>query len=710
MKNKIVYILLILLSICLFIFACNLPPNLNSDFKSANAFNIKGLGELVLKFNLQGKALSVKAFPYNISKAVIKLSGDQLKGDMIKTLEFNDKSSNSIVIPNIPPGSLNIYVEILNTNGTVLTSARQIYQLFADKITEVTLELLPNQKETLELTGRVIVLAIKGYVTFLDISVAPLEISVNDTVSINIIADENYEDKFQVDYGDGTPSEIVANSYLNHKYTKAGQYEIKVRAPSKDGSFYEKKATIKVLEGQVFLLEKFRRSQTKWAKGPILIREDNRQYPTLAFDPAITSDGNGGAIVAWTDRRSDKQGNAPGYPEWEKRNFEDIYAQWIDKDGNIKWNANGYDVCTLPHPQNKPQVLKNSSGKIFFTWNNYMNAPTGTNPIEYDATVYIRAKDEGYKQIAYGCQGSQPIMVSDGNNGFFLVWRDTCKSTSELFKIGSYGLYAQKFTSEGTPLWSDKGVYVNAVTYNELLPGDARYFIINDNSGGLIIAWCGIENGIQRIDSNGKLLWGQNGRIFLNNQNPGYAKVISDGNGGAITTWEARTDIYAQHIDAQENTVWHENGLPVCVKEKEQYYPQIISDGKGGAIITWVDRDGYYAQRINAKGEFLWGTNGIIVCSEKQDITPSKLINDGKGGAIIVWEDCRISYTARHVYAQRIDSNGNPLWANNGIDVCRKVGGTDIAITTDGNSGALITWRGGSNLYIQHVTAEGEIY
>jgi len=68
---------------------------------------------------------------------------------------------------------------------------------------------------------------------------------------------------------------------------------------------------------------------------------------------------------------------------------------------------------------------------------------------------------------------------------------------------------------------------------------------------------------------------------------------------------------------------WTTNGVSICTASGGQSYPKILSDGLGGAIITWQDsRSGnydIYAQRVSSTGVVLWTTNGVSICTASGD-------------------------------------------------------------------------------------------
>jgi hypothetical protein len=90
----------------------------------------------------------------------------------------------------------------------------------------------------------------------------------------------------------------------------------------------------------------------------------------------------------------------------------------------------------------------------------------------------------------------------------------------------------------------------------------------------------------------------------------------------------------------------------------DQYNPGMVSDGAGGVIITWWDRrdlDGdIYAQRIDPDGNFLWAESGAVISAAKGNQQDPQPVNSGVGSAIIAWWDMR--RVDADIYAQRVIS------------------------------------------------------
>ena len=166
---------------------------------------------------------------------------------------------------------------------------------------------------------------------------------------------------------------------------------------------------------------------------------------------------------------------------------------------------------------------------------------------------------------------------------------------------------------------------------------------------------------------------------------------------------------------------------PICTDIHLQQRPQIVSDSKDGAMICWMDqRDApgalygdIYVQRIKKDGTLLWTNNGVALTSLQEAEHP-KMVPDGNGGVIIVWIDHR-NGTANNeeadVFAQRIDSLGNPLWASGGIAIARESNFTcaRIDLLTDGSGGVFITWdanqgtMNSNKIFAQHLSNNGQL-
>jgi len=189
--------------------------------------------------------------------------------------------------------------------------------------------------------------------------------------------------------------------------------------------------------------------------------------------------------------------------------------------------------------------------------------------------------------------------------------------------------------------------------------------------------------------------------VVVESGNQWNAQMASDGHHGAIVVWQDRRTgtvdkLYVQRIAADGTLLWAEGGIPLAATSGYQYYPKILADGAGGAYIAWQDnRDGLaydiYLQHISADGEMLLQPNGLAVCTADGHQYYPDLVMGQQNDVIVAWQDKRSGNF--DIYAQRINSLGDPLWGANGTLVCNGVADQVAPVMTDdGAGGAIITW------------------
>lgn len=310
---------------------------------------------------------------------------------------------------------------------------------------------------------------------------------------------------------------------------------------------------------------------------------------------------------------------------------------------------------------------------------------------------------------------------SDTKGGAILVWEDRRNSSVS----GEFDVYAQRINSAGYTKWLANGIAVCTDTNVQ-----NSISSVEDGSGGVIITWDDYRNGnadiyAQKIDSNGVIQWAANGIPVCNKPfSQKGTKLISDGLGGAIIVWQdsigGLLDIYAQRINNSGIAIWASGGVPICNSPGKQIRPRIQPDKAGGAFIVWQDRRNgldydIYAQRMNSLGNPVWATNGIAVCTANYTQSYPKLRTDGAGGIIVVWQDKRTNID-NDIYAQRISATGAAKWQTNGVPVCSAFDNQEEADMTNENvtNGVIVTWTDhrslishNSDIFIQKIDTLG---
>jgi predicted lipoprotein with Yx(FWY)xxD motif len=418
----------------------------------------------------------------------------------------------------------------------------------------------------------------------------------------------------------------------------------------------------------------------------------------------LAPDGSNGAIITWQENRSG--------------GTNDIYAQRVYSDGTTAWATNGVSLCAAANNQQHTQITSDGTGGAVVTWEDQRSG--GNNDI-YAQRVYSDGTTawatNGVSLCAAANNRHRLQIASDGAGGAIVTWED--------YRSINGDIYAQRVYSDGTTAWTTDGVSLSVAADGQAYPQ-----IASDGEGGAIVTWEDYRLGsysdiyAQRVYSDGTTAWATDGVSLCTAAYDQYdPQIASDGEGGAIITWEdyrsgSHYDIYAQRVYSDGTTAWATDGVSLCVTAGSQDDPQIASDGAGGAIVTWVDyrssNSDIYAQRVYSDGTAAWITDGISLCAASNQQREARIASDGEGGAIVTWRDHR-SGSHEDIYAQRVDQDGNVLWQANGLAASLATGDQLYpGITGDGRGGAILAWEdrrsltlSGGYIYAQRVgTAE----
>lgn len=365
--------------------------------------------------------------------------------------------------------------------------------------------------------------------------------------------------------------------------------------------------------------------------------------------PMIISAGSGNSIIVWEDY----SGAA-----------SDIYAQRLDSNGNPQWTANGIVISNATGGQYSPQLVSDGAGGAIIAWvdersgdsNIYAQKINSTGTVQWTGNGVV-VSDAAENQYALQ-------LISDGASGAIITWQD--------YRSGSnFDIYAQKLNSSGTAQWTEDGIIISDATGNQSGPkiisdnSGGAIIVWKDSREG---NYKNPDIYAQRINSSGTALWTEDGEYVANYKyyeevDSVELEMVTDDSSGAIITWqdyrsESDYDIYAQRLNSSGGVEWIADGVVISNASADQRSPKIVADGSGGAIITWEDyrSDSHYdiyAQHINSSGVGQWTANGFLVADAAgtEDQYAPQITSAGTGEAIIAWEDYRPGTTS-DIYAQ----------------------------------------------------------
>ena len=173
---------------------------------------------------------------------------------------------------------------------------------------------------------------------------------------------------------------------------------------------------------------------------------------------------------------------------------------------------------------------------------------------------------------------------------------------------------------------------------------------------------------------------------------------------------------YKDYVVDAEWDVWANALQLALIDGTAQADPALAVDGSDNAIIVWQDsRNGdrdIYAQKLDPNGNRLWAADMRVNSdSEAAYQQYPAMAVDGTGNAVVVWQDGRNGDA--DIYAQRLDASGNRLWAgdvrvNSGSGTANE---WNPAVAVDGTGNAVVVWKDERNdtgdIYAQKLDASG---
>jgi hypothetical protein len=266
--------------------------------------------------------------------------------------------------------------------------------------------------------------------------------------------------------------------------------------------------------------------------------------PQYQLYPKIVSDGVGGAIIVWQDRRV-----ATDY---------DIYAQrllWNASGGHVDptWPANGAAVCDAIGNQTEPRIVPDGAGGAVVAWLDDAsgNLDIYAQRIRNSGVIDPAWPPQGH-EIAWesGTQSAQ-AMVADNAGGAYIVWRDERSDAGDI--------YEQHMLGSGTldPAWPLTGLPIGLAAGQQSSPA-----IVETGPTDLIVAWADYSSGTgnilaAKVRKTGSLAsdWPVGGvAVCGESGNQDLPCLVRDGSTGAVCGWQddrnGTWDIFAQHVGA----------------------------------------------------------------------------------------------------------------------------------------------------------------
>ena len=306
----------------------------------------------------------------------------------------------------------------------------------------------------------------------------------------------------------------------------------------------------------------------------------------------IVSDGAGGAIITWHDRRDFYNG---------------IFAQRIASNGVVMWTTNGVAVCSLIEHQQTPALAPDGSGGAIIAWEDRRDGGYDIYAQRLDASGAPQWTANGVPVCDSGQNQITVQVVEDGSGGAVIAWSDR-RNTID------FDIFAQRVNASGALQW-DFDSPVGAWMGDQ---ADCR--LIHIGSGETIVTWIDKRSGptsdiyAQKLDATGAAQWAFSGAAVcaaVGDQD--NASIVPNGSGGAFISWDderngtSNIDIYAQNIGSDGTPSWTADGKEICGASGNQGAAAISEDGANGMFVAWADRRSgtvkAYSHRVDAAGD-----------------------------------------------------------------------------------------------------------
>ena len=158
--------------------------------------------------------------------------------------------------------------------------------------------------------------------------------------------------------------------------------------------------------------------------------------------------------------------------------------------------------------------------------------------------------------------------------------------------------------------------------------------------------------------------------------------------------------------------------LGVCDANGDQAVPKIAAGGDGTTWTAWFDNRGgsyaVYAQKLDVNGNEVFAHNGLLVSANPQNtsLVDWGIESDGAGGCVLAFTDIRAGGDL-DVYAYRIDGAGAFVWGANGVTLSNNAdfeSNPKVARLSDGSFA--VTWGrqpnpGPGAIHVQKISANG---
>jgi hypothetical protein len=257
----------------------------------------------------------------------------------------------------------------------------------------------------------------------------------------------------------------------------------------------------------------------------------------------------------------------------------------------------------------------------------------------------------------------QPIVTGEGD--VLIQW---IRQTGPFWAANSE-LYLQKYDYDSIAQWSNPIVAAGPVVFPM---GNWSQQSVADADSGSFSAWTEMSGSVQ-------------------------SAVVQHSNGDGTLSWTGGVDLSTNSSNFRMSPM-------LTVGEETQELMAVWREANGSQ-----SQRGVYAQRLDSSGNRLWGNNGTAVVALNSNYDYLDLSVAGFGDDLIAAYIEQSVNTNGDIYADRLDTNGNNVWAGGAATVTNS-GSSKSDMMIDKGTGCLfIAWTENDSVYIHCLREDGTL-
>jgi len=371
-------------------------------------------------------------------------------------------------------------------------------------------------------------------------------------------------------------------------------------------------------------------------------------------DYCLDVDAFGNALLTFRDDRGDGT---------------QITAAKVSPAGLPLWGATGVQLTNTTDYVASPDIAATTDGGAVVAWTEgsaivrLQKLDADGNPL-WGTGVTISSETGAYHECDLHCSGTDAIL-SFTYTGALANW---------------IYLLAQKFDSDGNPLWGASPITL----FDAGSIQDANYpeFVL-DGSGGAVFSWYDVSTGlqcyVQHVRADGTEAFPHNGSATSTATTRSRVSPMAAFNRFTNETfvfWEeknrgqTRCGVYGQKFDASGGRQWTDEGVVIEPISSESFTNlRCLTEGTS-AFVFWVqshafERDSVFGARLNSAGVI--DVAPFSVASTPSGKSRMVMARSSAGFAVLAWSDTRAD--KGDIFVQNVNADGTLGSPTTGVPV-----------------------------------------